>query len=123
MTAPQPSVFLCAVSSDLLCCISGGGECGESVAIQSDSFDSLLSLLLLLFFKPYTHSAASQFYTMLRCTVDIPYSCHTTLIPPRQGINAAAAPCSHLCIITKGSVMLSLSYLTLCTVSKRKQQV
>lgn len=30
---------------------------------------------------PYAHRAASQFYTMLRCTVDIPYSCQTTLIP------------------------------------------
>lgn len=30
---------------------------------------------------PHTHGAASQFYRTLRCAADIPYSCHTTLIP------------------------------------------
>lgn len=74
MTALQPNVFLCGVSSDLLCCTVYQAEGVLRECCDSISF-------VMPYVLPYNYRAASQFYTMLRCTIDIPYNCHTALIP------------------------------------------
>lgn len=74
MTALQPNVFLCAVSSDLLCCTVY--QAGRVLRECCDSISFVMPYVL-----PYAYRAASQFYNMLRCTIDIPYNCHTALIP------------------------------------------
>lgn len=60
----------------------------ESVVIQSTFF-------LMPYILPYAFRAASLSHAMLRCTVDILYSCHTTLIPLWEGFTAAA---SYFCL-------------------------
>lgn len=49
-------------------------QAGRVLRVCCDSISYLMPYAL-----PYAYKAASQFYT--RRTVDIPYSCHTTLIP------------------------------------------
>lgn len=104
MTAPDPSVIPCAVSSDLLCCISGRASVESGLRFNQ---------LLMPHVLPYAYRAASQFYTVLRRAVDIPYSCHTTLIP----VGKASALLLFASVSTKGRkrcsvvILLRVSYL------------
>lgn len=89
------------------------GECWESVAIQS--------AFLIPCVLPYTHRAASQFYTMLRCIVDIPYSCHTTLIPLARHQRCCCSSLSFLdCNKREQKKLDAISSLTSRTLSIHK---
>lgn len=70
-----------------------GRKCWESVAIQSAFF-----LMPHVFTIRLQSCISILYHAQAYSTVDIPYSCHTTLIPPWQGISVAAPSFLHLSI-------------------------